>query len=245
MTQGPECGRRGVRGGRPLPRDPRGALGVHRQEPDLSDIAVGRGHVCARRRSGAVSCWTIEQAKSDVLHDRAGGGPEDAWQSRTAPVSGATAVDVGSNEACAVVGGGRVTCWTPGDPRDAALRPIEGLRGAREISLADGGGCAVRTDGSVACWDPTNRVVRSVAGLSSVEQITAGRSHGCALRRAGDVLCFALDGRSTPRPVGAAAGARTIGADGDRTCAVLPGARVICWTEASPTPITVWPASRP
>lgn len=163
----------------------------------IEAIAVGAIEACAIA-AGNVYCWGAPPA--DPL-DRM---PPEAL----AGVSGATALVVGGNHACALLGTGRVMCWgsnasgqlgNPAATSDAAIE-VAGLTDAIAIAASAGTGsaatCVARSSGAIACWGRvpyqpqalingaedaplTGSFVGVLAGATAVCGIEAGGSATC------------------------------------------------------------------
>jgi alpha-tubulin suppressor-like RCC1 family protein len=122
-------------------------VGVQRIE-DAAGIAVGVGHSCARRRTGAVACWG--------LNDRGqlGGGTESNWSTRTPvkDIRNAVEISSGTYQVCTRLAEGTVRCW--GDDGGGARRIPQPAPAQGALGLATGSGhaCIVRTTGEVVCW---------------------------------------------------------------------------------------------
>ncbi|HVV88807.1 MAG TPA: hypothetical protein VHE35_37445, partial [Kofleriaceae bacterium] len=143
----------------------------------VAELAMGELFGCARDDRGDVTCWGAGDS-GQLGH--ADGEP----QAPVAGLHGASALALGSDDACAIAGG-KVQCWgadwvNPDFPA-ACLR----------LTAHTGGG------GAPAQWHycPTPAPVR---GITAPVALAAGDAHVCALTAAHDVLCWGQDG--TPRP---------------------------------------------
>lgn len=192
---------------RPQPSDPNVALASHGE------------HTCARRRSGAISCWGKNS-------DGQLGDGTRVDQVRTAPIaglSGAAEVVTGGNFSCARKQSGQVLCWgnnedgqlgdgSGGKPGARSPTPVavKGLSDAVELAAGDAHACARRRAGGVVCWGLgengqigvlTDRSATPVAvpGTGRAAQLAAGAAHTCARTDAGAVLCW---GRNTEGQLG-------------------------------------------
>jgi hypothetical protein len=67
-----------------------------------------------------------------------------------AGVTGATALGIGSDTACAIVTGGHVLCWGKGDPVE-----VPGIQDATAIASSDDHTCVRTAAGEVRCWGST------------------------------------------------------------------------------------------
>jgi alpha-tubulin suppressor-like RCC1 family protein len=157
-----------------------------------------------------VKCWG---ANDD---GEVGDGTKDARTTPTQVVgltSGATAVAVGGEHACAITSGGGVKCW------------------------------GRNNNGELGDGTTTNRTTPvQVVGLSSgVIAITAGEYHTCAITAGGRLVCWGDNGsgqlgdgtttmRTTPVQVtGLTAGVEAVSGGFLHTCAVTAGGSAKCW----------------
>ena len=131
-------------------------------------------------------------------------------------LSGAMAISVGDESACALLSGGTVECW--GDNSNGklgngtttnSLTPVAvtGLSGATVISVGEDSVCALLSGSTIECWGDneygqlgngtttTNACECSttpvaVSGLSGATAISAGDNSACALLSGGTVECW-------------------------------------------------------
>ena len=165
---------------------------------------------CALTAAGGVKCWGYNhsgQLGNDTVRDQWIPGDVIGLS------SGARAVSVGSNHACAITALGVVKCWgdnTKGQLGDGSVTDrhtpaaVVGL-GDSAVAIAAGSQhtCALTAAGGVKCWgnnvyaqlgdnstaDRTYPV--DVTGLrTGVIAISAGNSHTCALTAQGGVKCW-------------------------------------------------------
>ncbi len=181
-------------------------------------ISAGKQHTCALRSTGTVHCWGLNtegQLGNDTFAPVSPTAPV-----RVANLSGAVAIDAGTDHSCALKGDGSAVCWgqnTFGQLGDGTLVtkaspvPVVGLLGAISINAGNRHSCAVKADGRAACWgenldgqlgDATGikkLVATNVPGLTGAAAISAGGAHTCALKTDGSAACW---GRNTDGQVG-------------------------------------------
>jgi len=136
-----------------------------------TSVLAGGGFTCARTAAGGVLCW------GENIYGQLGNGailppppvtgdPPPPPINQTTPVavlnvSGASAIGVGSDHACAVVSGGAVRCWG----RNSTGQLGDGTTVTRSTSAA-------------------------VGSLSGVTSLSGGEGHTCAARPVGLASCF-------------------------------------------------------
>lgn len=177
---------------------------------NVTEIAGGSFHTCARLTDGTARCWGANTA---------GQIGDNTVLQRPAPTAvmslrDASALALGQTSSCALMLDRTVRCWganTNGrlglGTEDALPHPLVGgavMRLANATSLGAGLShvCAVRGDGSVMCWGANDRgqlgdgttasraVATLVPALSNVTQVTGGAQHACARRGDGTVWCW-------------------------------------------------------
>jgi alpha-tubulin suppressor-like RCC1 family protein len=209
---------------------------------------------CAVTSSGAVDCWGQDGSGQAGVAPPPGGSAQPT-PGVVAGTTGATAIGLGTEHACAVVAGGSVVCWggdLMGQLGDAGsqsfiLPPVSvaGLAGpATAVAAGQYHSCALLADGTVACWGNNNEgelgngtmmaVVGPVAvtGLDSVVAITATTANTCALRGDGTVWCWGIGAPQTsavPLQVHGVDNAIAVSAGEFFTCALRSDATVSCW----------------
>ena len=181
-------------------------------------ISAGKQHTCALRSTGTVHCWGLN------AEGQLGNGNIDPVSPpapvRVANLSGAVAIDAGTDHSCALKGDGSAVCWGQntfsqlGDgtavTRESPV-PVVGLLGAISINAGNRHSCAVKADGRAACWGENidgqlgdnsgirKLVATNVPSLTGAASISAGGAHTCALKTDGSVACW---GRNTDGQVG-------------------------------------------
>jgi alpha-tubulin suppressor-like RCC1 family protein len=170
---------------------------------DAVEVAVGRSHSCARRTSGAVTCWR---------HISPGLVPRG--KTRADPVAvritDATRISLGSSGAAATKTG-EVKCWngcTFELGRDSssdysAAFVVPKTSHAVEVAMSEDVACFRRDDGNVLCQEKSGLV--PVPSVSRATSIVAGAYHACALTPSG-MTCWGMnsagqlgDGTTTAR----------------------------------------------
>ncbi|RYC11455.1 Ig-like domain-containing protein [Nocardioides zhouii] len=211
---------------------------------DLGGTLVGgieRGTTC-KAVGGQARCWgyngqrqvgddttTDRTAPVPVLHDPDPDDPDNPL----VPITGVTAVAVGGDHACAIVGGGQVRCWGSNTVGQLGNNTTDPQAGA----------VTVQSDTDPDDDEP----------LTGVTALVAGDSHTCAMRGAGEVRCWGLNSRGqlgtsggsrdeadkvvralAPTPLfapGDLTDATKIVSGDDHTCAMRASDAVTCWGE--------------
>ncbi len=200
------CGELGVR----LPMDgDRTTRPVVVMASGVRQVAAGWDLTCALvGTAGDVWCW------GDNTFGQLGDGTEDSrgTPSPVVDLTGATAIAVGDDNACAVVAGGAVKCW------------------GSNLSNELGSG----TDDS---W--SSRPLDVAGGLSGVSRLAVSSNHACAIDGAAALRCWGIDNygqlgtndgsHETPGPPVAVGGAPSdVTGGSEHTCAIH-GTSVSCW----------------
>ena len=155
---------------------------------DAVQVAVGRSHSCARRASGAVTCWR---------HISPGLVPRG--RTRADPVAvriaDAANISLGSSGA-ATTKTGEVKCWATncafelgrdGSADYSAAFVVPKTSHAALVATSDDIACYLRDDGNVLCQEKAGLV--PVPNVSRATSIAAGAYHACALTPSG-VMCW-------------------------------------------------------
>jgi alpha-tubulin suppressor-like RCC1 family protein len=142
----------------------------------VTAIFVGDGTACAVLSGGAVKCWgnntdgTLGNGMSTGPDTSSAGAPCSPTPVDVTGLTGATAVSIGVDFACALLSGGTVQCWglnlygelgngSTAGPDSCSVNPcsttamaVPGLTGATDISASGNAACAVLQGGTVRCW---------------------------------------------------------------------------------------------
>ena len=195
---------------------------------DAIDVAVGRYHVCALRRSGEVACWGAA-----ALFQLAG-KREPAKELSPRAVDGLTDVvelDAGHDMTCARKRSGELLCW--GDPDYGQL----GAKDHRKSIKLPNGLSQTQYPDSVR---PT-----AVLGIGPAAQVDIGDNFACATS-AGEVRCWGSNswgrlghgrfgqetrkiGSTPPPPEFVIAEVKQVSAGQLHACALLDSGEVHCW----------------
>lgn len=175
-------------------------------------VAVGCGdvHTCALLTGGEVRCW------GGNTFGQLGTGDNTLSKVPTSVSglsSGALAVSVGKDFACAIVTGGAVKCWGANDrgqlgdgTNDNANVPVQ-VNGLAHSAVALAAGtahaCALLDDASIACWgandagqlgdgttDDSNQAVAVASAPANAVALASGFSHTCARTSTNEVFCW-------------------------------------------------------
>lgn len=173
---------------------------------DVSEIATGRLHTCARLGNGTVQCW------GDNAYGQLGDGTTTA---RLAPVtvaglSGVVQIAVGDSFSCARLETGTVQCWGmngsgqlgDGTTTDRATPvPVASLTDVADFGVGRAHGCARLASGNIACWghnlygqvgdgSGVSRATPVTLPTSAAKSLTVGNSTNCLTSTEGVVTCW-------------------------------------------------------
>jgi alpha-tubulin suppressor-like RCC1 family protein len=186
----------------------------------IRSVAAGSAHTCALLSDGTAWCWGSNHNGMLGNTER----KESAAPVRVAGLPGAVSLAAGNMHTCAVLKDGTAVCWgsnhhgqlgsgvAPFSPLPAA---VKGLSNARAVAAGWYHTCALLDGGEVACW-----------GENREGQLGTGDSDGpefCRIEEA-DVPCS----RSAVKAAGLA-GASSISAGGNHSCAVSTDGSLLCW----------------
>jgi hypothetical protein len=164
-------------------------------------LAAGPAFTCALLDDGAIRCWGANG--SGQLGDGSTLDRHAPVAVALPPATVASSLSAGTAHACAVMGGGAVSCWGANDQGQSTGAPSSG-----------------------PVYPPAATPVTSGATA-----VVAGTAHTCALLISGAVTCWGSNalGQLGPGP-GApiASGASAFAAGANHTCAIVAGA-VKCW----------------
>jgi len=249
-----EYGQLGVPGTGPLVTSPI-QVGA---DADWVEVATGDAHTCARKASGALWCWGVNQAGEVGI---------GSTIRQNAPVQVGTDLDwqqieAGAVNTCAVKTGGSLWCWgsdTVGQLGDGVRQVMVStpLRIGtdtdwREVEVGGGYTCAIKQAGSLWCWGTilgtatsvTNAPARmgAASDWARVSVFSGGLAAGgtaCAENHAGEVWCWGqnLQGtlamgtfgsKSQPSRVGTEAWT-SVAAFAFSSCGVKADGTLWCW----------------
>jgi alpha-tubulin suppressor-like RCC1 family protein len=160
------------------------------QVSNVTGLAAGLSHTCARLGSGQVWCW------GSNVTGQIGALPSEtsvAYAIRTGAIVTASAVAMGGLHSCARLADGTATCWgydNLGQLGNGQLggsttpTPVIGLSSVAEIALGQSSTCALLTGGTLYCFGEiagSSETPVLVAGLGSALSIGAGSDHVCSI----------------------------------------------------------------
>ena len=177
-----------------------------------SEVASGGGHTCALISGGEVRCWGYGYY-GELGY---GGTNQSIRPVAVTGISNAVHIAAGSYHSCAVLADGSVRCW--GSNANGQL----------------GNGTTMKAT-----------VPTAVPGIGTATQLAAGDSHTCVLLAAGTLRCWGYNyagelgvaygtlgfpfGLTAPAIVVGIAGATSVTAGSNHSCALLADAGIHCW----------------
>ena len=188
---------------------------------NISTISAGSEFTCAVTTAEAALCWG-EGGSGQLGNGQAASSsnPEAVLDTTgKAPLSGVVAVSAGSEDACALAGGGAVLCW-----------------GANSFGQLGNGVTSAQSNIPVGTMDPTNE-----SPLSGIVMISGGQDDFCAVTSAGVAACWGLNengqlgngntsNSATPATVSGLPGSVTaIAAGYNHSCAVTGSGTALYW----------------
>lgn len=165
-------------------------------------ISALYGHVCAVTAAGQLRCW------GEGSNGQLGTGGNFNFSTTPVVVSNLTNVEfvsAGSNDTCAIHGGGQLSCW--GFMNSSGTPSSMGVSNAAWVAVGYTFACHVTTGGEVWCWgsngggqlgdgtqtDRSNPVqVRWSNGtaVTGAVSVAAGGNYACAKMSGGEVYCW-------------------------------------------------------
>jgi len=229
---------------------------------DVTSVACASpyfDHTCVASPSAGVICWGSNN------FGQLGNGlttPSFTYQVEHVNViglaTGTVAVTAGSNDTCAMTGGGALWCWgmnrygelgtgTPDDQLTPAA--VVGFSaGAAAISAGEEYTCALTTQGTVRCWGwnatgtGNSLTPIDIAGVSGATALSVGGGVGCAVTQSGALKCWgpaawnqlgtgsaANSYTQAVDPLGMSSGVVAVGVGEYGVCDVLETGAVYCW----------------
>jgi alpha-tubulin suppressor-like RCC1 family protein len=225
-----------------------------------AEIAVGKGHACARLGSdGRVLCWG-QNTTNEI------GDGTTTMRPTPTPVmglSGTLALAVGHRFSCAILANHTVACW--GDNSHGELGTgdmsarttpniVTGLSDAQQITSGARFACATHADRTATCWGTNKNGQQGagdfaehytpglpVVGLTNIASISAGTRHMCATLSDGRAVCWGSGGmfgdggaqaREAPGPtVPGLSAVRRLTSSYWHACAIEDDGSLYCWGE--------------
>lgn len=166
-------------------------------------------------------------------------------------IEGATAISVGQQSACAIVGEGRVRCWggaerwfAPCDPARSAVE-VKGVTGAFALDTGAFAGCAITADGGTACWELCGKDCKSgvtgqvdspptahgIDGIAKATQIVAG--HDVCAATGDHVVCASTEEKPNEQPTDTLVPepVKELAWSWSGVCARGEGGKLFCWSK--------------
>jgi alpha-tubulin suppressor-like RCC1 family protein len=187
----------------------------------IEDIVVHNGTGMALMSNGTVRAWGANAYMQLGNEDTVNG--DVATPIEVPGITGAKALYGGGSNlaftACAVDGGGEVSCWghadlIPGQSKTTE-KPVKvaALKGTKKLAFGGGMACSIQPDDSLMCWgynafgavgtggktnerkDPTK-----LEGMTDIVDVGLGNNHGCALHKTGEVSCWGYNSSKQADP---------------------------------------------
>ena len=211
---------------------------------EVSELATGFAHACARFPHGRVKCWGLNNAGQLGLGDLRDRGTAPGDMGDALPYvdlgAGRTALQLaaGANHTCALLDDATVKCWgrnafgelgsgslvsrgtNPNEMGDNLPR-VELPRPARSIVAGESHTCALLDDGRLVCW-----------GSNDSGQIGLATGNANASSQIGDEP-GELAANASGVNLGSGRTARSVAAGFAHTCALLDDGTVKCWGKNS------------
>ena len=225
---------------------------------DVTQVAAGYFHACARLSNGAVKCWGQSGSQG-----RLGDGTINPSSIPVAVVglsSGVSTVATGTQTSCALMSTGSIKCWGLGyygglgnASTADSLTPVAaaGIANAVELVAGNGHFCARLSTGTVLCWGANSsgqvgdgtlidKSVPTATGITTAVSLAGGTSHSCAALTNGTVQCWGVGNggqlgnglsanSSVPVLVSGLSTAIKVAAGVQHSCALLSGGALNCW----------------
>ncbi|HQY65355.1 MAG: hypothetical protein IPF92_18180 [Myxococcales bacterium] len=196
-----------------LPPEVEGGTGP---EPSrFTELALGKYHTCAKRRSGTVKCWGDDGAGQIGTGGKGRETSDAGIPVVPTPVFvenvSAFTIAAGAQHTCVAQVDGTVSCWGfnvsgqlgNGSTTTATTpTPTRVLVDALRLGAGSSHTCAVRRNGELACWGSnatgqlgnasttSTNVPIPLQDLQNVKGLTLGQSHSCAFTSTGDAFCW-------------------------------------------------------
>jgi alpha-tubulin suppressor-like RCC1 family protein len=234
----------------------------------IASVRAGAGHTCALLNDGSLRCWGEAGPALGYGNVTENIGDNEAPASVGPVPVGSAVTNLGvGRSTCAILQGGRATCWGS----QGAGNGLLGLDKVLQIAPGWGHTCALLEGGEVRCWgdnyyghlgyghadavnDPALAGALSLGGKAV--QVAVGTSHACALLEGGVVRCWGSnyygqlgypDGLDVGRdnvpsdkpPLSIGGKVTQIVTGGEHTCALLEGGTARCWGDNSSAQVGV------
>jgi alpha-tubulin suppressor-like RCC1 family protein len=197
---------------------------------------VASGTLACARSSGGIACWGAD-AKT------IGSPPKGTFKQ----------VSVGFTHACALDGGGGVTCWGQGDWSDKGTYSKPDIKGAVELAAGDRHACVITKEKTIKCWgmndagqlgtkpdvQPHKKPV-AVAGITNAAHVVAGEASTCVILTDASVRCWGSNGQGElglgkaspderPSKVAELSNVDGLCLASAHACALTKDGKLLCW----------------